>query len=197
MKKNEKSMKTKQALAASLKKEMMRKPLSKITIKELIEDCSINRKTFYYHFEDIYALMKWMLEQEAVEVVKQFDLMANPEEAIRFVLDYVETNRHILNCAYDSIGRDGLKRFLYQDFISIMGSIVDECEGQLGIAVDGDFKQLLSGFYAEACAGALINVLQNREAWDREAVTRDILLIFQSSIPAILTSKVQQSQRKE
>lgn len=138
--------------------------------------------------------MKWMLEQEAVEVVKQFDLLVNSREAILFVLDYVESNKHILNCAYDAMGREGLKRFLYQDFVSVMRSLVDDCESQLGIAVDQDFKQLMSGFYAEAVAGTLINVLQNKETYDREAVTRDMVLIFKASIPNILLSRNGQPQ---
>ena len=37
---------------------MEKKPLSNITVSEIIADCGVNRKTFYYHFEDIYALLK-------------------------------------------------------------------------------------------------------------------------------------------
>lgn len=105
------SLNTKKTLAESLKKAMRTKPLSKITVSEIIKDCGVNRKTFYYHFEDIYALLKWMLEQEAIEVVKNFDLLVNPEEALAFVIDYVDANKHIINCAYDSMGRDEMKRF--------------------------------------------------------------------------------------
>lgn len=194
MKNEEMSQRTRQALAASLKRAMLKKPLSKISVRELIEDCNVNRKTFYYHFDDIYALVKWMLEQEAVELVKQFDLVVNYKEAILFILDYVETNKHILNCAYDSMGRDGLKRFLYQDFIAVMRSMIDGYERQLGVSVDEDFKQFAAGFYAEAVAGTLINVLQSHGKYDREAVTRDITLIFKSSIPAILSNRAGRSQ---
>nr|WP_325299614.1 hypothetical protein [uncultured Dysosmobacter sp.] len=81
----------------------------------------------------------------------------------------------------------------YQDFISVMQSLVNECERHLGISVDGDFKYLIAGFYSEAVAGTLINVLQNKETYDREAVTRDMVLIFKSSIPAILKSKSEQA----
>lgn len=28
---------------------MEKKPLSKITVSEIIADCGVNRKTFYYH----------------------------------------------------------------------------------------------------------------------------------------------------
>ena len=50
----------------------------------------MNRKTFYYHFEDIYALLHWMLQEEAIEVVRNFDLLVDYEDAIIFVVDYIE-----------------------------------------------------------------------------------------------------------
>lgn len=58
--------------SAALKSAMKNKTLSKITVSEIIQTCRVNRKTFYYHFQDIYELLKWTLEQEAVEVVKNF-----------------------------------------------------------------------------------------------------------------------------
>ena len=48
---------TKLALEAALKKELLTKPLDKITINELAEDCGISRMAFYYHFKDIYDLV--------------------------------------------------------------------------------------------------------------------------------------------
>ena len=48
---------TKQILEESLKKIMLQKPLDKITIRDLTEDCGISRMAFYYHFKDIYDLM--------------------------------------------------------------------------------------------------------------------------------------------
>ena len=50
---------TKTALEASLKKLLLKKPLDKITIRDLTEDCGISRMTFYYHFKDIYDLVEW------------------------------------------------------------------------------------------------------------------------------------------
>lgn len=47
-------------LADSLRKLMVTKPLSKISIREITEDCGVNRQTFYYHFHDIFDLLEWM-----------------------------------------------------------------------------------------------------------------------------------------
>ena len=93
MKQKDMSLATKRDFAAALKKLMAAKPISKITVHELVAECGMNRNSFYYHFEDIYALFKWMVEAEAVEIVKQYDLMMDYHEVVNFVLDYVESNR--------------------------------------------------------------------------------------------------------
>ena len=60
---------TKQALAASLKKLLRRKFLDDITVKEIVADCSVNRQTFYYHFQDIYDLLHFLLDEETGAVL--------------------------------------------------------------------------------------------------------------------------------
>lgn len=61
---------TKRALEASLKKLLLRKPLNKITISDITEDCGVNRMTFYYHFKDIYDLVDWILMEDAAEALE-------------------------------------------------------------------------------------------------------------------------------
>ena len=61
---------TKRALEASLKKLLLHKPLNKITINDITEDCGVNRMTFYYHFKDIYDLVDWILVEDAAEALE-------------------------------------------------------------------------------------------------------------------------------
>ena len=185
----ETSMQTKLMLCASLKKIMKTKPFSKITVSELIKDCNLNRKTFYYHFEDIYGLLRWMLEQEAFEVVKQFDLLLDYQDVFHFVIDYVEENAYFLNCIYDSVGRDQLKRFLYQDFIGIMEKIVRDTEEQIGVRVEDSFRKFVCDFYTEALAGMLINLFQKRGECDREELLDYFSVILGESLPGVLNAK--------
>lgn len=157
MKHEQTNLLTRQALAASLRRHMETKPLSKITVSEIAADCGLNRKTFYYHFADIYALFKWMLEQETVEVVKKFDLLTDYREAIQFVMDYVAANKHIVSGAYDAMGREGLKRFFYDDFVGIVKSYIENVAVKHGIAVDEDYKLFLCDFFTEALAGTILS----------------------------------------
>ncbi len=180
------SLNTKKMLAAALKEEMGNKPLSKITVSELVRKCGVNRKTFYYHFTDIYDLLKWMLDEEAVEVVKKFDLMLNAEEAISFVIDYVEANQHILNCIYDSMGRAEMRRFFSTDFTSIISGVIDRAEEDTGAYVDEQFKHSLSEFCTEALTGMMINLFTGTVLYDRAAIQEDVLLILRVTITTAL-----------
>lgn len=56
---------TKQGLEASLKRMMLKKPLDKITIRDITEDCGVSRMAFYYHFKDIYDLVEWSCVEDA------------------------------------------------------------------------------------------------------------------------------------
>ena len=185
MKHEEATLKTKTMIAASLKKFMAKKALGKITVSEIVADCNINRKTFYYHFEDIYDLLKWMLEQEAIEVVKTFDLLVDFEDALCFIIDYVRTNTHILNCAYDSMGRDEMKRFFYNDFSSIAAGVVNDCEAKRGLSVDEGFKVFLSDFLTEAVAGMLVNGFKNRNIMENDDTFRNAKVLI-DALPDIL-----------
>lgn len=181
------SRQTKKKLAASLKKFMMTKSLNKITVTDIIKDCGVNRKTFYYHFEDIYALVKWILEQETVEVVKKYDLMVDYKEAILFVIHYVQDNAHILACVYDSLGREEMRRFLHQDFICIIETVIDNIEKELKLCVNTDFKHFICNLYTESLAGILIEWFKNpQNQYKEEQIVEYLSVIFRSSLPEIL-----------
>ena len=152
---------TKKMFADALKHAMSQKPFSKITVSEIVAACGVNRKTFYYHFEDIYALLLWIFKEEAIDVVKKFDLPTQPREALFFVMDYVEENSYLINCAYDSLGRDQLRSFLYDDFSSITKELLERVEALSGNKLESSYKEYLTKFYAEGLAGMLIDWINN------------------------------------
>ena len=79
---NAASDQTKYALAAALKELMAQKPINRITIHDLAERCGIRQQTFYYHFEDVYDLLRWMFQEEAVALLKQHEGMLLWQEGL-------------------------------------------------------------------------------------------------------------------
>lgn len=188
------SLKTKRALAAALKQAMEQKPLSKITVSELIAACNVNRKTFYYHFQDIYDLLKWMFDQEAIEVIKNFDLIVNTEEALRFIMGYVDENKHIINCAYDSMGHEAIKQFFFADLNDITYHVIENAERILNVSIDQAFREFFTRFLTEAAAGILVDWVKNKVDQDEETVLQDILLIYRASITSVLLRRAGKDQ---
>ena len=190
------TMNTKKALANSLRKAMEKKTFSKITVSEIIIDCGVNRKTFYYHFQDIYDLLKWMLEQDAIEIVKKFDLVVDYEEAITFVMNYVESNEHIINCAYDSIGHDHVKSFFYSDFITLMNSLITGAEERVGLYLDESYKDFLAKFYTEALSGMLMEWIKKKNTIDKQLVVTSISSTIHLSLAEILNKLGKEKNNK-
>lgn len=178
----EMTLRTKKDIAQTLKKFMREKPFSKITVSEIIKECNINRKTFYYHFADIYDLLKWIFEEEAIQVVQHFNLLVDYQEAINFVIDYVEKNDYLISCAYDSIGREEMKRFFCADFYSLVESVFNQAEIKKNEKLEPDFKNFLIRFYTEALAGTLLELVQEKDKEKRQKTMKYLTQLIQTEI---------------
>ncbi len=55
---------TKQLIAQTLKELVKHMPLDKISVQHIVDACELNRKTFYYHFQDKQALICWIFDSE-------------------------------------------------------------------------------------------------------------------------------------
>ena len=60
---------TKEDIRASLLRLLSQKPINKITVRDIVEDCGINRNTFYYHYEDIPSVIEEMITDEAEKII--------------------------------------------------------------------------------------------------------------------------------
>ena len=176
---------TRKLISSTLKTLMRTKPFSKITVSEIIAACRINRKTFYYHFEDIFALLKWMFEEEAIEVVRHFDLLTDYESSIRFAMQYVDENDYMISCVYDSIGREAMKQFFYADFVGVITSVIDAAAAKHGKNIEPAFKVYVAKFYAEALAGMLIDWAKERDKHDREKIVGYLTSIIGLALKSI------------
>lgn len=57
---------TKMKMAYALKELMQVIPFEKITVANITEKSDIHRQTFYYHFQDRYQLLDWLLNKEII-----------------------------------------------------------------------------------------------------------------------------------
>lgn len=135
---------TKQALCGSLKKKMEEKPLDKITIQEIVEGCGMNRQTFYYHFEDIYDQLKWMIDQEILIPLRERAGDGDDfwQDGFKFLLQYLDENRAIYLNVLRTMGYEEGRRFLYDDVYELCSMIADMLERQ-GILLGGHRESVI------------------------------------------------------
>ena len=146
---------TKAMLCQALKKKMVQKPLDKITIRELADDCGLKRQAFYYHFQDIYDLVRWMFQQEAVSLLRQHDGALLWQEGLLQLLRYIEENRAVCRCALQSLGRSYISMFFRDDIHAIIHRTVDELHRQAHFLQAPGQGELLTQFYVIALAGVV------------------------------------------
>lgn len=152
------SEQTKLQLAAALKILMAQKSMDKITIAELTSLCNIRRQSFYYHFEDIYDLLRWMIENEAISLLKQQEGALLWKEGLLQLFRYLEENRTVCLCALKSVGRDHLRRFFEADIYAIIHRTIEQLTENIGVHNNLDSfvdVEMLTHFYVVALAGMI------------------------------------------
>ena len=119
------SLTTKRALAKSLKKLLSKRGLDKITVKDIVEDCGVNRQTFYYHFADIYDLMEWTLDNELKKFLERYDKTdADWKEQLQQLFVFFRFRGQQVLHAYDSQNRLYYEQFIYRQMLPAIHKLI-------------------------------------------------------------------------
>ena len=138
---------TKSAMAVALREAMREKPIDRISIKTITDACGLNRQTFYYHFRDIYDLVKWMYVHEIQEAMNESYNEDSWEETLRSVL-YAFDKEHEAHLAiYNSRNyypnlRTEIMDSLTKRFEPVFDNYVDE------LGFDVEYREFLLRMYA-------------------------------------------------
>ena len=139
-----------QEICAALKSLMAQKPLDKITVAEIMRQCGMTRQHFYYHFEDIYAAVRWMFDQEAVALLREHEGVMLWQDGLLQLFHYLQENRAVCLCALHSISREHLKRFFQTDIHAIIQSTIQRIVIELNDQASDNEVNLLTTFYVGA-----------------------------------------------
>ena len=96
---------TKRAIRSSFIKLLNEKPLKQISVRDIVDDCGINRNTFYYHFQDIPSLIETILEEDS-ERLMQDPKLDSIEDCLNLIIDLLIQNRKAVLHIYKSANRD-------------------------------------------------------------------------------------------
>lgn len=171
---------TKQALKAAFVKLLNEQPFEKIRVKDIVEECQCNRNTFYYYYQDIYALLEELLEEEIEKAIARTDGFEKWQDGLITGVQFLMENKRAAYHIYNSVGREEIEHYIERVASWIMEEFVKVQSADLQL--DESDRKLIVSFYVHAITGMFEEWMDNRMQTDAEAVIRRIGQIMDGSV---------------
>ena len=91
---------------------MEERPLSEITVKDIVEKCGINRNSFYYHFQDLPTLLEEIIKEEAEGFIHSYPSVNSMVECFDAMIEFASKNKKAIMHIYRSVSREAFERHL-------------------------------------------------------------------------------------
>lgn len=164
------------------------RPLSRITVKDIVETCGINRNSFYYHFEDLPALLEEIIAERVREMIRRHPTVDSLEDGFDAALEFVLENKRAVLHIYNSLSRDVFERYLMEVCEYVARTYVEL--DFAGRPVDSRDKEMLIRYHKCECFGNIIDwlssgmkddlsayfhrIYQLKRGWEGEVLRRDV-----------------------
>lgn len=169
--------------------------LDKITVRDIVEECEINRNTFYYHYSDIYDLLDDVFRVETEKFMSE-DVDENTtfgeeyERAARFVLKYKKAILHI----YDSKKRDVLQNYLETLAFSFISRFVKK-EAD-GYGLPNEDIDYITGFYTHAIVGNTLGWIKRKLPSGQEKFIARTAGTFNATVKDMIRQCLEERQKQ-
>ena len=160
------------------------RPFDEITVTDLVTRCEINRKTFYYYFQDLYAVLAEVFESELESVIKSIQGHITWEEGITQAVRIVMEHKRAVYHVYHSVQRETLEKYLYNVAGEVMRRYV-EMQSE-GIHASQEDKGIITQFYQSALTEMVLNWIGEGMKTDGVEMITRIGQLFDGNIKASL-----------
>lgn len=121
---------TKAAIMDAFIRLLEQMPMDQITVQAITAECGISRNTFYYHYGDIYALLKAMLQRDMDTLLARRRPKEHASEGLRRLFEYVSARQRMFYHIYSAVGHAAMEDYLLETTGDLfMAYIRDTAEG--------------------------------------------------------------------
>lgn len=131
------------------------RPFDEITVTDLVTRCEINRKTFYYYYQDLYAVLTEIFESELETVLGGVKEHVTWEEGIAQAMQIALRHKRAVYHVYHSMQRESLEKYLYNVAGEVMRRYVERQSE--GIHASQGDKDIITQFYQSALTEMVLN----------------------------------------
>ena len=167
---------TKRALEQSMKNLLQKKPLNKITINDIAEDCGISRMTFYYHFKDIYDLVEWVCLEDAKRALEEKKSYETWQQGFLQIFELVRKNKLFVMNVYRCVHQEQVEKYVKPLMDQLVLEIIGE-EIQTMTVREAD-KEFIARIYSYIFVGIMLDwIKEDMQGNPQEIVDRLGILI--------------------
>ena len=173
---------TKRQLSLSLQALLTQAPLDKITIQDLVNEAQVSRKTFYYHFQDIYDLLEWTLVEEGKKLLPGYTAEDGWQKSLGNVFLYFEQHKKMILNIYRSLHKDSnlLQRHVSSLIFPLLEEYFDKQPGHE--RVEAQDRQFLLGLYSYGIVDLFVHWVAEGMKPEASQMTARIVRLFQGSM---------------
>ena len=137
--------KTKLKIAYSMKELMEHSSLSKISVKDIVENAHLTRQTFYRYFKDKYDCVNWYFERVAQMSFKQLGNGVDLEEGLIKKFELLKKDQRFLYEAFMADDQNSLFQYDYDCIYEFYSHILLDKLGELNGEIDFLLKMYCKG----------------------------------------------------
>ena len=171
---------TKLALEASLKNLLLKKPVDKITITDLTNDCGITRMAFYYHFKDIYDLVEWSCYEDASKALHGKKTYETWQEGLMQIFEAVMENKPFIMNVYHALSREQIENYLFRLTRDLIMNVIKECSKGMNITVSD--QSFIADFYKYSFVGVMLDWIKKGMKENYHEIVNDICITMSGNI---------------
>ena len=176
---------TKRALEQSLKNLLLKKPLTKITVSDITDDCGINRMTFYYHFKDIYDLVEWSCLEDAKQALEEKKTYNTWQQGLLQIFKAVQENKPFILNVYRCVHREQVEKYLQPLVDQLLLNVINE--EAAGITVRDEDKQFIAQVYSYMFIGLMLDWIKDDMREDPQQIVEKLSKLIKGSVSVALS----------
>lgn len=170
---------TKNAIMAAFWQLLEEKPYSKITVKDIVDRCQINRNTFYYHYHDIPELLEYAVKTDTDHIIKTYSKYGSLIDCFTPLVNHCINRKKSILHIYRSVQREIFLNELDRIAFYAVTQYVDTVTSELPLRLED--KTLLIRFYKCTIVGIFLDWLNEGMGYDLLAYSERICNLLEGS----------------
>lgn len=175
---------TRKAIQDSFLKLLNEKPIRQITIREIVDDCGVNRNTFYYYYQDLPQLVESIANEYADRIIHDFPEIHSLEKCLEAAIDFALKNRRAVLHIFHSANRDLYEQYQWRVCEHAVTTYLDTILA--GHSISPSDRSLLIDFVESLCFGIVMKWLESGMKSDIQAQLHRICELEQGHLNELI-----------